>query len=442
MEWKSSLGMRCALLVVTGCALVWLSGCAAAARLRSDYSNYESAYADTSNREVLLNLARLDQHDPTFFFKLGQIGTSYRMQAALTGTGSYVPQGTATNGNATGGGSPTVLYEKDPSFQFIPVNDDTTAQLLLKPMPPELFYSLYQQGWRVDQLFRLMVDRIEFRDPRTKTWQIIRNAPANDNALDYTRFLRVSALAYELQRRGYLLLRGREDFVPLAAGLEFKDPPKPEDLLNAQAKNLTYRLQKDGQWALGQDTITPEFELNAPSNAQIEQDMPELAKGGINGATALETMLAILQNGFTIEENFNAADQTNESKASVHLVMRSLIGLMTAAAQEQDGFESLAEKNPSIDPTLHFREAVPAVELHSILRLKWKPEDMVISPLVEVEYADQTYMITDEAVPANSSEEQLSWNRDVFRLISQITAQVTVDISKFPVPETLQLHSD
>jgi hypothetical protein len=35
------------------------------------------------------------------------------------------------------------------------------AQFLLQPVSPEQFYSLYTQGWRVDQLFRLMVDRIE-----------------------------------------------------------------------------------------------------------------------------------------------------------------------------------------------------------------------------------------------------------------------------------------
>src|ERR1039458_5169207 len=147
------------LLFAAGFAFLELSGCAAAKRLRTDYTGYESAFADTSNREMLLNLARLNQHDPTYFFKMGQIGTQYRMQAALTGTGSYVIQGTGAGGNATGGGTPGVLYEKDPSFTFIPVNDDASAQQLLKPIPPELFYILFQQGWRAASLFRLMVDR-------------------------------------------------------------------------------------------------------------------------------------------------------------------------------------------------------------------------------------------------------------------------------------------
>jgi hypothetical protein len=266
------------LLFVAAFALLGLFGCAAAKRLRTDYTGYESAFADTSNHEMLLNLARLNQHDPTYFFKMGQMATSYRMVAALTGSGNYVIQGTGSGTNAVGGGGPTVSYEKDPSFTFIPVNDETTAQLLLKPIPAELFYALYQQGWRVDQLFRLMVDRIEFRDPNTKVWQIIRNTPTTANAPDYTRFLRVSALAYEFQKRGYLLLRGHREFVPLARDVRLKEAPTASDILNAQSKNLIWMPQKDGQWELGQEDIEPWFELNEPSMSQVVADMPELGK--------------------------------------------------------------------------------------------------------------------------------------------------------------------
>jgi len=117
---------------------------------------------------------------------------------------------------------------------------------------------------------------------------------------------------------------------------------------------------------------------------------------------------------------------------------------MTAAAQEQDGFDELLEKNPVIPPTegapLHFTEAVPAVEQRPILRVAWKDEESVIPPLVQLAYREKRYMVTDLSVPKTA--EDLSWNRDVFRLISQLTAQVTVDISKFPLPQILQLHTD
>jgi hypothetical protein len=71
------------LLVASGATLL-LAGCGPK-RVRADFTHYENSYAVTSNQEMLLNLARLNQHDPTYFFKLGQINTSYRMEAALTG---------------------------------------------------------------------------------------------------------------------------------------------------------------------------------------------------------------------------------------------------------------------------------------------------------------------------------------------------------------------
>jgi len=48
-----------------------LSGCAAK-RLKLDFTGFEKVYAETSNREVLLNLARLENRDPTYFSRLAR----------------------------------------------------------------------------------------------------------------------------------------------------------------------------------------------------------------------------------------------------------------------------------------------------------------------------------------------------------------------------------
>src|SRR5580704_10563066 len=227
--------LRASLMVlVAGCAILLLTGCGPK-RVRADFTHYENSYAVTSNQEMLLNLARLEQHDPTYFFKLGQINSSYRMEAALTGAGNVATVNTPPATTVpTGTASPTLLYENDPSFSFIPVNDQTNAQLLISPVPENVFYSLFQQGWRVDQLFRLMVDRIEVTlppDPSTPTdkgcrIEVIRNvpppafedtnSPEGARALSrYVTFLRVSAVVYELQQHGLLLLRGTNTFSPI-----------------------------------------------------------------------------------------------------------------------------------------------------------------------------------------------------------------------------------
>jgi hypothetical protein len=61
-------------------------------------------------------------------------------------------------------------------------------------------------------------------------------------------------------------------------------------------------------------------------------------------------------------------------------------------------------------------------------------------PLIELSYRSRDYMVADPSQAQDPNDEY--WNRDMFRLIGSLTSQVTVDISKFPLPEILQLHSD
>src|SRR5580704_1762026 len=79
--------LRLLISLAAAVASTGLNGCGPH-RVKADFTGYENSYATTSNREVLLNLARLQQHDPTYFFKLGQISSSYRMSATLTGSGN------------------------------------------------------------------------------------------------------------------------------------------------------------------------------------------------------------------------------------------------------------------------------------------------------------------------------------------------------------------
>ena len=61
---SSSFVRASTILLVAGGATLLLSGCGPH-RVRADFTQYENSYAVTSNHEELLNLARLQQHDPT-----------------------------------------------------------------------------------------------------------------------------------------------------------------------------------------------------------------------------------------------------------------------------------------------------------------------------------------------------------------------------------------
>ena len=586
------------MLLVAGGATLLLAGCGPM-RVRADFTHYESSYAVTSNQEMLLNLARLEQHDPTYFFKLGQINSSYRMEAALTGTGGYStvsnpPATTVPTGNA----SPTLLYENDPSFSFIPVNDQTNAQLLLQAIPENVFYSLFQQGWRVDQLFRLMVDRIEVTlppDPTTPTdkgcrIEVIRNVPPpafeDPNSPEgarslsrYVTFLRVSAVVYELQQHGLLLLRGTNTFSPVdknsfipnpvdngeakgsgqkpdsstGSGAEAsgKNPalPTAKDFNDAATKSQEWVLQgadanyQGGQWVLGQKTLAPKFQLNTmvpnaseqhdQTYGQSVQTVEELLRSdllpydpsvaSLAQAPELTDTLEVLYSGFAIggsatDQDTGTGPCTSEADSAgspdpgaaandaarnkkhyvvtSHLVLRSLIGLMAAAAQEQSFYDALAKsgKDPlvtigqddivqrihigllvaqGLDPTkqdnpnylklaaavkgqkVPFSMLVPTIERLPVLRLTWPAE---VKPGVDpsasdarsyglaVTYRGKDYEVADvdpaAVTSADFAVQNETWNRDMFRLINELSSQVTVDISKFPLPDILQLRTE
>ena len=474
-----------------------ISGCATK-RLKVDFTGFEKAYAQTSNQEMLLNLARLENRDPTYFFKIGQITSAYKMAVGLSGNAGYTLQSTnVAAGSPAGSGTPTATYENDPIFTFIPVNDETNAQLLLKPIPAESFYFLYEQGWRADQLVRLMVDRFEVTrysgSDGTCKVETIRNTPPADYLRDpdalssYTTFLRVNAIIYWLQKHGYLLLRGQNTFQPYAldnnSGLDIGDAkgpsanaPKGADFVNAAQKGAVWELMPtEGdpatkKWVLGEKVFSPNFSLYplaavgtklGPDIKTIENLIladPEMS--GLKEGPALHAVLTELAAGFTIEGTANqgttvqpdaCSDPTSKKSAvSVHLVMRSLIGLMAASAQEQGPYEAIEKGNPLVPPSPYltlaqvaalgpakpFLDEVPAIERLPLLRLRCAKEDEEAPPIIELNYRGKDYRIVDQKTTEGTDNQY--WNRDVFRLINQLTSQVTVDISKFPLTEILQ----
>lgn len=87
------------LLVLSGVVVIAVTGCGPK-RLRADFTGYESSYAETSNREMLMNLARLENREPTYFFKIGTIQSTYKMAAALPTTALRDPGHDSRRNNA------------------------------------------------------------------------------------------------------------------------------------------------------------------------------------------------------------------------------------------------------------------------------------------------------------------------------------------------------
>jgi len=109
----------------------------------------------------------------------------------------------------------------------------------------------------------------------------------------------------------------------------------------------------------------------------------------------------------------------------------------------------MAAKLGSLKSGAYINAVIPKIEQLPVLKLTWKdgkpPDEMQLAELgLTVKYRGRDYIVADSKqglagaeVPGNTY-----WNRDMFRLITELSSQVSVDISKFPLPEVLQLRTE
>jgi len=147
-----------------------------------------------------------------------------------------------------------------------------------------------------------------------------------------------------------------------------------------------------------------------------------------------------------------------------HLVEEIHMGLLTAARGLNPDITD-PSSGPPIPPgaVAPFSYLVPPIERLPVLRLNWPAE---VKPPVSqfasyardyglsVIYRGREYVVADvdttKVVELDAlhpkiddfARENETWNRDMFRLINELSSQVTVDISKFPLPDILQLRTE
>ncbi len=403
-----------------------LSSCATK-QLERDFATFSTDYASDMNWQMLLNLARLDHGHPAYFMAVGEIrlDRSQTSSLNLSGNSSHTTgrtvaaavSNTVTNvlgGTVTPGGS----INASPKFVFIPINSEEAARQLLAPVSIDAFNMLYQQGWPVDQLLRVLVERIEVEIPRedgSTEHIVLTNSPLRGAPESFARFLRVCEIVRELQKAGGLGLVAEERFTPLSNGELANVTSK--DLLDAADKGRVWRL-RDGKWQLG--TTRTAYRFRAKSEI-VENVIGRFTRRSDPDYDAsLRNLHAVFE--ATVTSTPTDAEGRRGAGTRSLLVLRSFRSVLEAVAQEQRAMEEWLR-----DP--QFTRLVPPRQLRPVLKTVWSDGGEFAAPAAELTYAKVNYRITDPAGAATELDGR--WNRDVFRLLVQLSSQVTVDITKF-----------
>ncbi len=407
-----------------------LSACASK-RIDHDFAGFSKDYADNMNWQMLLNLARLDQGHPAYFMAIGEIrmarsqtisantsGSSNRTNATQTAA-SAVNTITDVLSASVGGSASNVV---NPSFVFIPINSEEAARQLLSPISIDVFNMLYQQGWPVDQLMRVLVERIEVDLPASDGLPaqhlVLVNSPTRAEPASFARFLRVCEIVRDLQKSGGLALVAEERFTPLSS----TETPSisTREILDAADKNRTWQKRPGSNtYQLGTARQVYRFQAN--------QELVETTIATFSAdktpdyQSSLDNLRAVLS--ATVATAAESNDRRPAGPRST-IILRSFRNVLEAVASEQQAFAEL-----SADPA--FASVVPKRQLRPVLQLTWEKSSTpaLASPAVKLSYAGRDYQITDPSGPATSLDSR--WNRDIFRLLVNLSSQVTVDIAKF-----------
>ena len=130
--------------------------------MHAHFRDYNTAYANALNEQMLLNLARLENGHPAYYLAIGAIDDRLTVSGSATvgSTGTYTDQHTTVGNSPLTSGplgfpgrvftalfsdvfgynaSGTVTETRNPEFQFIPLNNEEVSEQVLKPISTDVF---------------------------------------------------------------------------------------------------------------------------------------------------------------------------------------------------------------------------------------------------------------------------------------------------------------
>jgi len=183
--------------ILSCCAFVcFATGCGSfgARAMKGERIQLNSAFQQTTDEQLLLNLVRLRYRDTPAFLEVSSISSQSRFEATIE-AGAELERAKENLDLFTFGAG--AGYATQPTLTYTPLQGDAFIQRLLTPLTLEKLMLLYQSGWNVKRVFLLGV----------QSMNNVKNAPRSSGptpgrAPEYRDFLRAVEILHDLERRG------------------------------------------------------------------------------------------------------------------------------------------------------------------------------------------------------------------------------------------------
>lgn len=379
MLWKSKY-MSLPLLTA---ACLALTACGGGKLLTNDYEDFAASYANSSNAQMLKNLARRYSGHPPYFLQLAAINSSHQHSATAI-SGFSRTSGRSNNTGAhtlsqTLAPSLTLNATQAPTFSFSPLSGASFASAVLKPVGGDVFFNMLSQGRPANTLMRTMVQQVTFtwpvepghaHDETCSHREVLLNTLPDESRInDFRNFLRLAGAMRQLQKRGLVEIS--------PDGLSFPD-----------------------------------------------------------GMKGLHEIISSDPDRYNFLEGMNLKDIQGMPK--VEFRFRTFDSMLTALATEQDVFDLLAASVGN-----EFLSKIPTSEAQPILRTQWGGIAVpTTAPTVRVEYRGDIFEVKDviRDDPKTPGIERNRWNRDSFTLLVDMFSVVSIDPGKLPSSQLIRVQ--
>jgi hypothetical protein len=404
-------------LAVTGCGGV---------ALERSFTDYSAVQADSSNRQLLLNLARMSNAHPPHFLQLGLINTTF--QFAVNANANV--GGSQTSGRSPAEGPLRLLQRaltwafnfggaasEQPTFSLTPLSGPQFAGGFVAAVPAAVFFSLVEHGKPIDQIMRTLVQSVELEDGCGNRRMVL-NAPSRDNPEAFAKFLRLMDIAAELQRHELLRVDRSTTLDPIPSSPLFA-APTVDETLKAVEKGFMFKeappkptgADAPVKYTLAKITTTTTLEVVRGS--RTDTLWADMAKRPY----------------FRREPDERKCPDDGRKEGRLTMALRSFLETLHWVATEEEEFDAIVAgpEGPA------WRETVPPTQRRPVLRLTWREvAEALEPPVATLKYGDRTYTVTD----VRGSR----WNRNVFSLLSFIESQVSLDPKQLPVQQLINVR--
>ena len=376
-------------------AALSLAGCLSPPTLNRAVLAYDEAITDAISKQLLINIARAHHHEPIHFTGVANVAATFDFRISAGATPALTGEHGRTLVPLFGGS-----IAENPTISITPIEGEEFTKRILAPFQESKLTLLLRQGVDIDLLLRLMAKELRLKHKGEEV--AYRNSPSDKDGYDMFRkvVLHLSAIQDANHLYAEALTFERTWTIPAeSVTAEGFATLEQQYLITYQSETRTYTLRKP---VSGRILITNYDPATLPSAERVR--LHETADQRPVNDVSFDIRAGHFGGEWPLQGDFRLRS------------FNAMLNFLGHAADEDR--EYAVEKDARTPPV-----AENPVHTMDLLILDHTPDE----PDLAVKSHGRYYAI-------NATGPQARWNREAFKLLSQLFQMTVTDVPRTGVP--------